>query len=51
MPTARTVPAVKFCPYCGSDRVLIVCGVPRCQACRKTFFVQFGHQMRAKRAT
>lgn len=35
-----------YCPYCGSDAIKQVHGVPRCMACRAVFFVSFSRYAR-----
>ena len=46
-PVERHVrPDVTHCPYCGSFRVRLVKGVPRCDSCLAVFFVQFSRYTR-----
>lgn len=37
---------IKFCPYCGSDKIKFVRKVPRCTICRSVFFVSFSRTVR-----
>jgi hypothetical protein len=37
---------VVFCPYCASDKIKYVLGVPRCMDCRSVFFVSFSRLTR-----
>ena len=39
-------PLVMYCPYCGSNSVKHVSGVPRCAECRAAFFVDFSRYVR-----
>lgn len=43
-------PAVAYCPFCGSDAVKHVRGVPRCGACRAVFLVDFSRYTRRSSA-
>ncbi len=38
---------VKFCPFCASDDLKLVRGVPRCMACRTAFMVSYSRNVRA----
>lgn len=46
----RVRPTVAYCPYCGSDAVKHVKGVPRCGSCRAVFFVDFSRYTRRSSA-
>ena len=39
-------PKLKYCPYCGSERIKVVSGVPRCIDCRAVFFITFSRYLR-----
>lgn len=40
-------PAVRYCPFCGSQKLNFPGGVPRCMTCRRVFRVRYSRQLRA----
>jgi ribosomal protein L37AE/L43A len=40
------IPTEMYCPYCGTNSLKHVRGVPRCRSCRAVFFVQFSRYTR-----
>ena len=40
------IPDVKLCPYCGSNMLRFIGGVPRCDGCRSVFHVRFSRRLR-----
>jgi len=42
----ETVPAARYCPYCGLHTLKLVKRVPRCTVCRAVFHLTFSRWAR-----